>query len=213
MTVLQSRPATILPLFAALAAAIAVPLAEPGWSHTLIKGVSVSMLALAALLLPAPNRDRLWLAGILALGSLGDVLLELPGLFIAGGASFAAGHMLAITFYRRNRVRPLGLPSLALIGWGAVFPSLLLPAGERLLPTLYALLLCTMAASALASRFPRPLLGLGALLFVVSDTLLIMRLGGHMIGPAFLHGLAVWGSYWAAQALIFAGIATSISRR
>ena len=87
-------------------------------------------------------------------------------------------------------------------------PQLVLPAGAPAGgPMLYAVLLCTMAATALLSRFARPWTGIGGLLFVVSDTLLFMRLGGTLIGGATLHGLLVWYSYFAGQMLIFTGIA------
>lgn len=206
-------------LLAATIAALATSVLDAGTLQTIFKGLSVGLLVPAALCLAAPPAYKRTLAAIMALGSLGDILLEIhdlrPDPLILGGASFALGHLTAIIFYTKNRSpRPIALvPSLALLAWGVVFPSLFLPPAERLLPTIYALLLCAMATAALASRFPRRLTGLGALFFIVSDTLLIMRLGGTLIGPAWLHSAAVWSTYWLAQALIFTGIARTITRR
>jgi uncharacterized membrane protein YhhN len=82
-----------------------------------------------------------------------------------------------------------------------------LPAGSDIgAVTLYAVLLCTMAAAALLSRYPRRWLVAGALLFVVSDTLLIMRMGGRLVGSDALHGALVWYSYYLGQLGIFVGV-------
>jgi uncharacterized membrane protein YhhN len=89
-----------------------------------------------------------------------------------------------------------------------------LPAGSDLAAvTIYAVLLCTMAAAALLSRYPRRWLVTGALLFVISDTLLIMRMGDRLVGTAALHGALVWYSYYAAQLLIFIGVWRGTGRR
>ncbi len=196
---------------------LAFPFLAPGLAAPaplLLKGAGVALLALAAAALPP--RGHWWLATIMAAGSAGDMLLELPGGLMIGGASFALGHVIAMVFYTRQRSASRvadRLVAAALIGWGLAMPSLLLPAGAPLaMVTLYAVLLCGMAATALLSRFPRWLTGLGALLFVVSDTLLVMRLGGRVMGGAEAHGLAVWISYYLGQFLIFAGIALGLVR-
>ena len=193
-----------------VAAGMAYPLLDSRFgdpADIVLKGLGVGALALAALAAPrAP-----WLAAIMALGALGDVLLELPGLFVAGGAAFAAGHGVGITFYlRHRRIAPTiaaRVAAVALIGYGFAMPALVLPAG---MPngalTLYSVLLCGMAAAALLSGFPRRLATVGALLFVASDTLLVMRLGGRLLGGAELHCLMVWYAYYLGQLLIFLGI-------
>ncbi len=179
------------------------------------KGSAVLPLAIAALLLPV--RGARWLAAIMAAGAIGDMLLALPGGFIAGGAAFAAGHALATALYWRHRRPRPGLAdriaAFALVGWGVAMPALLLPPqAPHAGLAVYAVLLCVMAATALGSDFPRRL-GIGALLFVASDSLLVMRLGGHLVGGADVHGLLVWYSYYAGQLLIFAGVAAGLVRR
>ncbi len=176
---------------------------------TALKGLGVGLLALAALR-PGNGPASRWLAAILAFGALGDVLLNLPGLFFAGAGAFAIGHVVAMACYNARRQPAPGAATRAgaagLIAYGLAMPWAVSPAGTPVgALMLYSVLLCGMAAALLLSRLPR-LAVIGALLFVVSDTLLIMRLGGALIGPAFVHGLAVWYSYYAGQLLIFLGV-------
>jgi uncharacterized membrane protein YhhN len=178
------------------------------------KGAGVSLLAVAALLLR--SRDRLWLAAIMAAGALGDILLALPGLFFVGAGAFAIGHVVAIVFYLRNRrdaARGLErLAALALIGWGLAMPTLVSPPGTPVgALMLYSVLLCGMTAALLLSRFSR-LAVVGAVLFVVSDTLLIMRLGGRLIVGESVHGMLVWLTYYLGQLLIFIGVGRMLLR-
>lgn len=171
------------------------------------KGLGVGALALAAALVPG----RRWLAAIMAAGAIGDMLLEIPGLFIAGAGAFAVGHIIAMVFYTRNRRGGVPmidrLTALGLIGYGLAMPSLVMPAGAAVgTLMIYSVLLCGMAAAALLSRFPSQWTALGAILFVVSDTLLVMRMGGRLVGGNTLHGLMVWYFYYLGQLGIFVGV-------
>jgi uncharacterized membrane protein YhhN len=205
-------------LAASLVAGVAYPFVGDGLAPGLniaAKGAGVGLLALAGLALPL--RERGWLTAIMTAGALGDVLLALPGLFLVGAGAFAVGHVIAISFYLRNRRIDASaaerLAALALIGWGLAMPGLVSPPGTPVgMVMLYSVLLCGMAAALLLSRFSRLALA-GALLFVVSDTLLIMRLGGRLVGGEWVHGLLVWMSYYLGQLLIFAGVAAGLARR
>lgn len=205
-------------LVASLVAGLAYPFLNEGLSlasSVTAKGAGVSLLALAALMLH--TRERYWLATIMAAGALGDIFLALPGLFFVGAGAFAIGHAVAILFYMRNRSDSAGgverLAALVLIGWGLAMPTLVsppeTPVGALML---YSVLLCGMAAALLLSHFPR-LAVVGALLFIVSDTLLIMRLGGRLVGGESVHGLLVWLTYYLGQLLIFIGVASGLVRR
>jgi uncharacterized membrane protein YhhN len=204
-------------LAASLVAGLSYPFLNEGLSlaaSVAFKGAGVSLLALAALFLRA--RERYWLATIMAAGALGDILLALPGLFFVGAGSFAIGHVVAILFYMRNGSDSAGgvgrLAALALIGWGLAMPTLASPPGTPVgALMLYSVLLCGMAAALLLSRFSR-LAMIGALLFIISDTLLIMRLGGRLVGGESLHGLLVWVTYYLGQLLIFIGVAAGLVR-
>lgn len=173
-----------------------------------VKGAGVGLLALAAAL-RARNSDGWLLAGLLALGATGDVLLEID--FAAGAGAFAAGHLVAIVLYRRNRrAGPGGLA----LGTAALLPALaailslaLLDGRPEAWPFLvYALLLGTMAGAALLSRFDRHMVFVGAILFLASDMLIAARMAW---GAEWL-GLPIWLLYYVGQLMIFLGISSSL---
>lgn len=88
-----------LPLFATALVAgtsyyFADRLVAPGMLHIAWKGSGVALLAIWAAL-NARSRDGWLLAAALALGALGDVLLETAGLTV-GAIAFLAGHAAAI---------------------------------------------------------------------------------------------------------------------
>jgi hypothetical protein len=73
-----------------------------------------------------------------------------------------------------------------------------------------------MAASLWLSRFPR-LAALGAIGFVISDTILVYRMGGgHLLGPGqdgALDGALVWATYFGGQWLIALSVARGLLAR
>lgn len=205
----------------ALAASMALGVSYPlGWALAppaslalAWKGAPVALLALWAAL-KARERDGWLLAAVLALGALGDVLIELS--IIAGGAAFAVGHVVAIRLYLGNRRD--GLPPMhRVLALGFVLlvaeAAFLLPADRTaaLGVALYAALLAAMAASAWSSRFPRALTGLGVSLFVASDLLIFARMG-PLSGVSWAN-LAIWWLYCAGQFLIAVGVRQGLARR
>lgn len=196
---------------ASIAIGSAYPLIEP--QLTLLpavglKGLGVGLLAVTALL-AARNTDGWLLAGVMAAGTAGDVLLAMPGRFIQGAAAFGVGHLLAIALYLRHRQRPLrAIPALtaaALIVTGVVLPRQLVPGDAGL--AVYALLLTGMTAAAFASRFDRRV-PLGALMFLVSDALIAVRMQHPGGGMAL--GLAIWWLYYFGQLLIFTRVSRAV---
>jgi uncharacterized membrane protein YhhN len=189
--------------WAAIAAGVSFFFADEfgasGAIHVIWKGAGVGLLALWAET-QARSPDGWLLAVVLALGAVGDVLLETHGLTI-GAIAFLAGHILAIALYLRNRrANPSGsqtaLALALLIGTPLISWLLTRDAGVAL----YATGLGAMAAAAWVSRFPRYRLGLGAVLFVISDLLIFAR-SGPLAGSA-IPDLLVWPTYFAGQALI-----------
>ena len=172
------------------------------------KGAGVTLLALAAAS-RARSPDGWLLAILLALGAVGDVLLEIS--LAAGAAAFAAGHAVAIFLYRRNRRAQAdrsdwAIAALILIA-AVIVPLILLHGRAEAWPfTAYALLLGAMAASAWLSRFPRGLVAAGALLFLASDMLIALRIGSDVAGL----GPSIWLLYYVGQLLIFLGVTTSL---
>lgn len=176
------------------------------------KGAGVGLLALWAAT-QAAGRDGWLITMVMALGALGDVLLDAVGLE-TGAMAFAAGHLLAILLYLRNR-RPALTPSQTLLGWLVVPATVVitwaLVRGEDGAATaiLYSGFLAVMAAMAWTSRFPRYRTGIGAMLFVASDLFIFARASGA-IDP-MLGRLLIWPLYFAGQALIVRGVVATLA--
>ena len=168
----------------------------------------VPALALAALVLSG-RRDgyAAALAGGLILSALGDVLLEVPGHFVAGLATFLCAHLAYTAAFVREerrlrigRARPFALWLLGAFVW--VRPGL----GEMTVPVVvYMLAIGTMMwrAAARPGDHPGATAALaGAVLFGLSDTLIaIDRFRVPLPGAPY----AIILLYWAGQA----GIAAS----
>jgi uncharacterized membrane protein YhhN len=177
------------------------------------KGAGVSLLALYAAV-SARTPDGWLITAVMAAGAAGDVLLSAAG-FVVGGAAFLVGHLIAIVLYQRNRRAGLGWPAwlaAAALVAGTIAAAYLLPAARSGAPgvALYAAGLSCMAASAWLSRFPRTLVGAGALMFLVSDLLIFAR-AGPLAGVAWA-GFAVWSLYFAGQAMICVGVVRTLAR-
>lgn len=176
------------------------------------KGSGVALLALYAAT-QARSRDGWLLAAVMAFGALGDVLLNIR--FEVGALAFAIGHVIATWLYLRNRQGLITGPQKWLIGLlpiGALLmPWLLLGQREGLVGlSVYALLLALMAVTAWVSRFPTGLVGVGAMMFVVSDGLIVARMGP--LAEVFGTSLAVWLLYYVGQLLICVGVSRTLAR-
>lgn len=181
-----------------------------GWSGPAViawKGAGVGLLAIWAAA-NARDLDGWLITAVLALGALGDVLLDAIGL-TTGAIAFLAGHVAAIALYARHRrgslttsQRLLGLLIAPVtVAVAALFAA---PAGQAFGVGFYAIGLGSMAAFAWTSAFPRYRVGIGAVLFVISDLLIFSRMGP--LAGSFIPTLLVWPLYFAGQALIAAGV-------
>lgn len=181
----------------------------PAPIETAWKGAGVALLAVHAAV-RARSPDGWLLVGVMALGAAGDVLLEVAGLTV-GAVAFLLGHLVATGLYLRNR-GPRLAAQLALIPVVAV-TAYLLPSDRATAPgiAIYSLFLAIMATTALMSRFQRRLVGLGALMFVLSDLLIFARLG--TLPDTLATGLAVWSLYYFGQLLICIGVAKDLKPR
>jgi uncharacterized membrane protein YhhN len=163
------------------------------------KGAGVALLAIWARG-KAVNGDGRMLGAVLALGALGDVLLELHGMAM-GAVAFLAGHFLASYLYLKHRrvpaaqwIAPPVAAATALLGWWIFKGN-----AQVGLLAFYVFALALMAASAMLSRLGT-LLALGAVLFFVSDWLIFLG-EGRMIVP-LIPKLLIWPTYFIGQALI-----------
>ena len=68
-----------------------------------------------------------------------------------------------------------------------------------------------MTAAAWASSFPRYRVGLGAVMFAVSDLLIFAQMGVLAHSP--LPGLLIWPLYYFGQFLICTGVVGELQRR
>ncbi|MFI1360060.1 lysoplasmalogenase [Streptomyces sp. NPDC020898] len=212
------RPARVLlAAFALTAAADLVSLAAGSdTGHTLAKPLLMPLLAAHAHLRGAP---RLLLAALL-LGWAGDVLLlsGTDSAFLAGMASFAAGHVCYLALFRTygndcrtangtprahgawKRKQLAGAYLLALaVTLAALWPGL--PAELRVPVAGYSLLLTAMAYRATRLGL---LAGVGGALFLLSDTLIATGVADlpQLPAPDFWIML----TYLAAQWLLAGGV-------
>ncbi|MDP1632346.1 MAG: lysoplasmalogenase family protein [Caulobacter sp.] len=176
------------------------------------KGSGLGLLAVYAAL-RARSLDGWLLTAVMIFGVLGDVLLGVQ--FIVGAVAFLIGHLVAIGLYLRNRRPVLSRSQRALallLVPAAVFIAFMLPADRAAAPgvAVYTLGLSLMAATAWTSRFPRLTVGLGALLFLVSDLVIFAKMGP--LPDTFLTGLAVWVPYYGGQLLICVGVAGALAK-
>lgn len=181
----------------------------PGLYGAVWKGGGVALLAVYAWV-HHPAKDAHRIALVMALGAIGDMVLEFD--FTGGAAVFLAGHLCAIALYvrhqRSNLARSDRVVAVALLA-GVPLAGWLLTGALPV--SLYALALGGMAAAAWLSRFPRRRVGLGGLLFVLSDLLIFARMGP--LAHSAIPGLLIWPTYYFGQFLITVGVIGELRRR
>lgn len=185
----------------------------PGLYLMAWKGAGVALLAAYAL---ARHRgaDSRQIAAVMAFGALGDVLIEL--VLEWGAIAFLIGHLIAIHLYWRHRRDRLGFSQkLVSIALALLIPVIgfLLPEDRAAAPGvgLYALGLSVMAATAWTSSFSRYRVGIGAVMFAVSDLLIFARMGP--LAQSQVPGLLIWPLYYCGQFLICTGIVGEMKHR
>lgn len=175
------------------------------------KGSGVTLLALWA----AANARGFygWLiAAVMALGALGDVLLETSGM-IPGAVAFLAGHAVAIFLYLRHYRQKTTISQRLLVALtvpaSILIACMLMPAPERLGIAVYTFFVSAMAASAWGSQFPRYRTGVGAMMFLASDLFIFAAEGGALSRDVTMW--LIWPLYFGGQALIAWGVVKSLS--
>lgn len=194
---------------AAAVVAIAATLSDLTAVHAVAKPLATALLIVAVWQRGLGDRDpgfaRLLTAG-LTFSLAGDVALLFPGLFIVGLVAFLGAHLCYIALFKR------GVPWLpsraalaATLAAAAALYVVLFPGLDpvlRVAVAVYATAIAVMAAQAIGRAV---VLGagaaaaVGAVLFMVSDSLLATDRFAHALPLARLWVLA---TYWAAQWLI-----------
>jgi uncharacterized membrane protein YhhN len=211
----QSRGAALRWLSVACAAVYLVTQAwQPYPASFVVKGLSAGALAVLAFSAGAPV-----LGLALALSSLGDILLDLDPqrLFVFGLGSFLVAHLVYIFLFVRNRRRaiPFGTPRVLLAAlvllYSAAVSSWLLPSlGNLIVPVaIYMCAITAMVVSAILVRFPNPWVVVGAILFLISDSLLAVN---KFKAPIPYRDYLVWSTYYAGQYGIAIGFLSSFRR-
>lgn len=206
-------------LLASLVAGISFPAT---WLLLPIEGnlyAIIWKMAAVGLLVPFALRrhhqgEFVMLAVVLACYALGDGLIELS--MIYGALAFAAGHIIAIWIYARHRrVGATFSQTLFAIVLFVLTPfiAFFLPgdpdAGIQVAG--YSVILSAMAAMAWNSNFPRYRVGIGAVLFVISDLLIFARLG-PLAESGFVN-IAIWYLYYFGVLMIAVGIVQTLVKR
>jgi len=209
----QKRPF----LLASIAAALAFYYLRAGPYPDVVliplKGSAVGLLALYAWLRHS-SQDAKLLAIMMALAAVGDMVVELY--LGAAAIIFFGHHVVALMLYLSHKREAL-TPSqkVAVVALLIMTPVIawLLPAdpAAREQAAFYAFSLGAMAAGAWASSFPRYRVGAGAVLFVLSD-LLIMAGMGPLEGSEIPY-IFVWPLYYLGQLLIVTGVAQTLRKR
>jgi uncharacterized membrane protein YhhN len=167
-----------------------------------VKAGSIALLGCFALL-----NARAGVGAGLLISSVGDFLLDLPGMFAAGLGAFLTAHLVyAATFVRgMRRDVPLGRGRLAAIGcvlaFALGFGGWIAPAAGPLeIPVvLYIAAITTMVVSSIAARFESNWVPVGAVLFLISDAVLATNRFRTAIP---MRDYIVWCTYYAGQFLI-----------
>lgn len=210
---IEKRPWLLASLVAGISFYFVKDSALPGLYQMAWKGAGVALLAIYALA-RHKGSDAGQIAAVMGFGALGDVLIELD--LIWGAIAFLIGHVIAIQLYLRHRRTSLSLSQKMLAAALLILVPVIayqLPAERIGAPAVafYAIGLAAMAASAWTSSFPRYRVGLGAVMFVISDLLIFSRMGplAHSAVP----DLTIWPLYYFGQFLICTGVVDELRAR
>lgn len=207
---IEHRPYLLLSLLFAITYFFVMDGKVGGSWLALWKGAGVGFLASYAAH-RASGRDGVLITIVLALGAIADVVLEFS--FLIGGSIFALGHIVAIWLYMSSRRESITSSQRAagialLIGTPLLAALLTYPLENWVLVALYALIVGAMGGAAWTSSFPRYRVGIGAVLFVISDLVIFAREAAQM--PADIAEWLVWPLYYSGQFLIATGVVQTI---
>jgi len=176
-----------------------------------IKVLAVAPLALIAFRV-LRDRDGLMLGNSLSFSTLGDMFLGIDGerLFVFGLTSFLIAHLLYIVLFVRNRSKPVissagqkALAALVMIFSAAMFAWLWPNLGDLKLPVAaYLCAITGMGVAATFTGFRAPWVVIGAMLFIVSDSMIAV---GKFKSPIEYGNYLIWATYYIGQLFIALG--------
>lgn len=203
---------TALPGAFVLLASLYMFLDAAGWQGlwmVTLKAAPIAVLGVMATgMLVGTTRTLTLLA--LAFSALGDVLLalEFPLQFVAGLAAFLVAQLIYTGNFLRGaqfRSQRFLIRALPLLLAASLLASQLMPAAGPLAPAVFCYLLAitAMALSAAAHRGNSGLLFAGAIIFMISDTLIAVN---RFLMPLPMAGTAIMVTYYGAQLALLYGI-------
>ena len=151
------------------------------------------------------DRDNVILGMALSFSCLGDIFLDLPGnFFIQGLVSFLVAHFIYILLFVRNWPRPLRPNGLQLALSAAVLISSLLLSnwlspnlGAMAKPVMvYICAITVMVVSSILAGFSKSYVWMGAVLFMISDSMIA---AGRFKTPVPLAEYLIWATYYLGQ--------------
>ena len=184
---------------------------HPFPGSVIIKAAAIVYLATLAFRLLG-GMDRWLLTVALLLSATGDVLLDLgERFFIYGLSAFALAHVAYICLFVRHLRGGMGrggdryalvaatLLYSVVLGW-RVWPGL---QGLKIPVVIYIVIITAMVIAAVLAPFTSQLIGFGAVLFLISDSLLGLNKFRQPIPAA---GYLIWATYYLAQCGIALGL-------
>lgn len=196
---------------------------QPFPGSIVLKALSIAPLAVLAFRMlrqanPRPHgmellrdQDNLILGAALGFSCLGDIYLDLPGnYFVQGLVSFLVAHFIYILLFVRNWPRPLRptggqmvLAALVLV-YSLLLSNWLSPAlGGMAGPVMvYICAITVMAVSTIFAGFSKPYVWMGAVLFMLSDSMIAT---GRFKTPLPMSKYLVWATYYLGQYFIAMG--------
>ena len=177
--------------------------------RTTLKTLSIGTLAILPwTYLGTTGANPLFILSLaLALSALGDLFLALKDqqrFFLYGLGTFLAAHVAYLAAFLPHTQTPSGnalIAVLATLAAASAFLAVLLPRlGKMKLPVVaYFAVIMAMAAAAWSIPNASWMLGAGAVIFALSDSLIAQR---KFLQPFPGHHLAVWTTYVAAQLMM-----------
>jgi uncharacterized membrane protein YhhN len=174
---------------------------QPYPGSFIVKGLCVGSLAVLAFAAGSPI-----LGAALALSTVGDVLLDLDPerLFVFGLGSFLLAHLVYISVFVQNRRRPLTLGRmqtlaaiLVTLSTVAISTWLLPSLGTLMVPVaIYMCAITAMVLSAILAGYSNPWVAIGAVLFLISDSILAVN---KFKSPVPYRDFLVWTTYYIGQ--------------